>query len=128
MVRNKHLITLALLVPALLPLESCIAVAMGAGAAGAYYYQGSEKRHFEEDPVAIVGAAEEVMSDMGLTVVESAASSLDGKLLAHTARDEKIKITVEAEAEGGSMVTVRVGVADKDVANKILAAIAAELD
>lgn len=104
---------------ALLLLPACIPVAIGAGVAGAYYYNSADRVYVDANPPEVVEAALVVMEEYGLAVVESASSGLDGQVLAVTARGDKVKVVVEREENGRSQLTVRVGLVDEDKAHEI---------
>lgn len=60
-------------------------------------------------PTQVVAAAEQAAKDLELTVESSAASQLDGELVAHTAKGKKIKLDVKRYGDNISAVNVRVG-------------------
>ena len=60
---------------------------------------------------------------MDLSVESSESSALDGLLVARTATDERVRVSVSSEEDGRSTVTVRVGLADDTAAGRILEAI-----
>lgn len=117
-----------LVVPlAALALSACIPVAIGAGLAGAYYYNSADRVYVDANPPAVVEAALAVMEEYSLAVVESGSSGLDGKVVAETARGEKVQVVVEREKDGLSELTVRVGLVDEDTAHEIAERIIAVL-
>ena len=60
-------------------------------------------------PKQVVEAAEEVLEEMDLKVVTSAASGVDGKLVARSALDKPINIEVKKMDDSTSKVSIRVG-------------------
>lgn len=119
---SPSLAALALL-PLVLPLQGCLLAAAAAGAGAAYVYTSSQTAEVEADPERVIAAAEGVMAEMSLEVESSAATAIDGRLLARTASDEQVRVTVSSADEGRSKVTVRVGIADEGAAERILRAI-----
>ena len=121
------LLAAGLLVPALMPLQGCTLAAAAAGAGAAYLYGKTERAEVEATPEEVIAAAEAVATDMGLTLESSEATALDGKLLAETATDTRVKVTAEAREDGSTLVIVRVGVADEEAAGRILEGIVERL-
>jgi len=76
-------------------------------------------------PTVVVKGAEAVIADFKLTKVSSAATELDGKVVATTATGKQVTITVGRTTDKISEVTVRVGDAfgDESLSNQILKAI-----
>ena len=99
------------------------AVAASAGAGAAFVLFSSEKAEVEATPREVIAAAERVMDKMDLIVESSESSALDGLLVARTATDERVRVSVSSEEDGRSTVTVRVGLADDTAAGRILEAI-----
>lgn len=107
-----------------LPLQGCLfAVAASAGAGAAFVLLSSEKAEVEATPHEVIVAAERAMDWMDLSVESSDSSALDGRLVARTATDERVRVIVSSDEEGKSTVTVRVGLADDAAAARILRAI-----
>jgi phage tail sheath gpL-like len=104
------------------------AAAAGTGAAVAYV-KGDTEAVVEHTPQQVTDAAKAVAADMKLAVVTAEATGFDGKMLARTADDTKVDVTVKSVGETSSKVMVRVGTfGDEAMQNAILAKIKAKLD
>ena len=71
-------------------------------------------------PKQVVAAAESVLREMDLRVVSSAASGVDGKLVARSALDKPIHIEVRKVDEATSKLSIRIGTfGDADLSREI---------
>lgn len=61
------------------------------------------------NPQEITAAAAEVLKDMELIIVENRATDLDGRVIARTAQDDRVKVDVERVNDEVSKVAIRVG-------------------
>jgi hypothetical protein len=85
-----------------------LAAGAGTGATVAYV-RGDTETVLQANTKDVTRAAELAAKDMELTVVSADASTLDGKVVARTARDVKVIVVAKAESDQASRVTVRVG-------------------
>ena len=89
---------------------------------------GTFKATLAAGPAAVTEAAKEVMEDMDLIVISSEATAIDGRVIARTAQDVKVRIDSKQVGESVSEVFVRVGkLGDKDLSLTILDEIKEEL-
>jgi len=80
------------------------------------------------DPITTTTAAKMVVEDLKLTVVQSGASGLDGKVIARMANNTKLTVDVKSAGENLSRLTVRAGgFGDKTIQKQILDRIRAKL-
>lgn len=76
------------------------------------------------DPEAVTAAADRALKDMKLMVLSHEVTQLDGRVVARTARDDRVKVDVERAGEGTSKVSIRVGTfGDESTALTILSRI-----
>ena len=88
---------------------------------GVKYVAGSYQQRFAAAPPQLVDAARAVVEDMKLILIDSEATELDGKVVARTAQDRKVNISVESEGPDVSLVSVRVGtLGDEEISQMIL--------
>jgi hypothetical protein len=60
-------------------------------------------------PQEITAAAAEVLKEMELIIVTNNATDLDGRVIARTAQDDRVKVDVERVNDEVSKVAIRVG-------------------
>jgi len=117
------------LVSVLFCTPSCVVVAAGAAGAGAVYYaKGEFSSTLEATPAQVVKASESALADMGISVLTSSSSGVDGKVTARTALDKKIAITVERETDQRSKIGIRVDTfGDEELSRQIFEKIKSKL-
>ncbi|NOT02105.1 MAG: DUF3568 family protein [Phycisphaerales bacterium] len=90
---------------------------------------GTRFEHFSANPDEVVEAAKGAAEELGLQMITSTSSKVDGQLQAQTAQGKTVTIEVNREAEGVSKVAVKVGtLGDEAVTNAILEKTRARLD
>ena len=120
----RELAVAALSVTALFGSMGCVAAAAAAGAAGAIYVSGDLETTLDATPNVVAAAAVKGLSDLGMSDIESSASALDGEVTARSARDDSIKIVLEAQGEKQTDTSIRVGTfGDEEMSVRILDAI-----
>ena len=83
---------------------------------------------FPANPEQVTEAAKAAVDELKLILISSESTEMDGKIVARTAQDRRVDITIEKEAEDVSRVHVRVGFfGDEDVSMTILEGIAEKL-
>jgi hypothetical protein len=114
-------------------LAGCIvaAVAVGAGAGvGTYaYVNGKLTDDIPATPERVVAATNQAFADLHMAVISSASSAVDGKVIARTAEDKRIKVHVASSSSSTvSHISIRVGTwGDKDISIRVLEAIKGHL-
>jgi hypothetical protein len=98
------------------PQAGCLdaAAAAGTGATVAYV-RGDTETTLPGHPKEVTAASEAAAKQMNLTVTQSSSSGLDGKMVARTASDTPVVVTVKSEGPDSSHVTIRVGRFGDDV-------------
>jgi hypothetical protein len=123
-----HIATLGLALLATTSLSSCLAVAAGAGAAGAVYVMGSLDSSVPGTPETVVEASESALKDTDIPVISKGATGIDGDVVGKTALDTKIHITVKKQDEKTSKISIRVGTfGDRELSQQIYDKIKAKL-
>jgi hypothetical protein len=80
------------------------------------------------DPITVTNAAKTTAEELQLTVLQSGASGLDGKVVAKSSKNTKVSIDVKSAGENLSRVTVKAGgFGDKEIQKQILDRIRAKL-
>jgi hypothetical protein len=109
-------------------LSSCLVAAAGAGAAGTAYVMGSLDGTLPASPEQVVQASESVLKEKEMHMVSSEATGVDGKVVARTALDTKVDITIKRQDEKNSKISIRVGTfGDRGLSTEILEKIRAKL-
>ncbi len=89
---------------------------------------GTIKATLAASPAAVTEAANEVLGDMDLIIINSSSTSIDGRVVARTAQDVKVRVDSEKIGESVSEVFIRVGkLGDADLSLTILDEIKEEL-
>ncbi len=89
---------------------------------------GTIKATLAASPAAVTEAANEVLSEMDLIVINSSSTAIDGRVVARTAQDVKVRVDSEKIGESVSEVFIRVGkLGDADLSLTILNEIKEEL-
>ena len=70
---------------------------------------GTIKATLAASPAAVTEAANEVLDDMDLIVINSSSTAIDGRVVARTAQDVKVRVDSQKVGENVSEVFIRVG-------------------
>jgi hypothetical protein len=110
-------------------LGGCQALSNGAAkTVGVEYRMGSLSASIDASARRTFAAAEEVVTDLELTVVKAQASEVDGEIIVTTARDRKITLRIDAVTEDTCELSIRVGsLGDEDLSIRIYERILNEL-
>jgi len=82
---------------------------------------GTIKATLAAGPSAVTEAAVNVLEDMDLIIINQAATAIDGRVVARTAQDVKVRVDSEKIGQGVSEVYIRVGkLGDADLSMTIL--------
>lgn len=89
---------------------------------------GTYETIYNAGTIEVVDAAKAVLEDMNIPITSSAATAVDGEVVARTASDDRISISVKSVTEKSSRLKIRVGTfGDKAVSFNILDRIKAKL-
>ncbi len=71
---------------------------------------GTVLAHLDAPPMKVTDAAVDVCKDMQLTLIESASTEIDGKVVARTAQGSRINVAVNLDGVDASRISIREGV------------------
>ena len=94
---------------ALPTLSGCVIDTSGSGPAGTSYAFGHLDGILPGTPKQVVEASEAVLKEQETHVLSRDATALDGKVVARTALDTSIEITVKRNDDSSSRISIRVG-------------------
>ena len=104
------LILIALCIALLATQTGCLLFAAAAGTgAGVAYVRGDTEVILTGTPKQVTAASEAAAKEMELALISSDVTGLNGKVVARTAGDTPVVVTVRAQGPESSRVTVRVG-------------------
>jgi hypothetical protein len=126
MLKHRTTTLSALALFALTGLSSCIS--SSGSPPGTTYSFGSLDCSVSATPEKVVQASEKALKEKDLHMVSSDSTGVDGKVVAKTALDTTIAITVTRQDEKTSKLTIRVGTfGDQALSNDLLEKIRANL-
>lgn len=119
--RKEQILLAVLLVGSAVSVGGCVAVAVGAGAAGTVAYlkgdlEAVESRKLDEVHAATLKAVEE----LGLKVTQDAKDALSATVVARDAQDKKVTITLRAATEQTTKLLIRVGVFGSEAKSRLI--------
>jgi len=89
---------------------------------------GTIKATLAANPASVTEAAKEVLEDMDLIIISSDSTAIDGRVIARTAQDVKVRVDSEKVGDNVSEVFIRVGtMGDTELSLTILNKIKEEL-
>ena len=101
---------LSVLVAALGGASGCLVVAAAAGTGmSVVYFKGEFKARLPAQPQAVSSAASAVLRDMKMHILSEDSTEIDARLVARTANDKKVTLTINSESDGISKLSIRVG-------------------
>ncbi len=83
--------------------------ACSTGQPGVENQMGTIETTIEATPQQLTAAADRALREMDLTITSSQSSALDGRVVARTAQDRRVYVTIEHEAKGLSKLSIHVG-------------------
>lgn len=89
--------------------SSCSSVRGSPGPDGTSYTFGTLAGLLPGTPQRIVEVTEDLFEERELKVISSAATGMDGKIIARTALEKTIEVEVERKDDTNCMVSIRVG-------------------
>ncbi len=109
-------------------LSGCILAAAGAGAGAVAYVRGELEANVDKDYNSVLNATREAIKDLEFAKVSENKDALKAVLVARTALDKKIEITVSNPGKSLTNIKIRVGVfGDEQLSLTILEKIKARL-
>jgi hypothetical protein len=124
----RRLLAAGLLALSLLVLSGCIAVAAGAGAGAYAYVRGDLETNLNNDYNKVVDSARTAIQELEFAKVSENKDALKAVLIARTALDKKVDITITYSAKKLTNIKIRVGLfGDEQLSLSILEKIKAGL-
>ncbi len=118
----------ALILASTSALQSCVVVAVAAGAATVAYINGDLEATVDASPPKVVEASEAALKGMEIDITSSEKSGYDGRVVGRTALNKKVEITVKRETDTTSKLAIRIDTfGDESLSRQIYDKIRAEL-
>ncbi len=111
-------------------LTVCLLITFGCKTdqAGVTNRVGTIKATLAAAPPAVTEAAEEVLEEMDLVIISASATKIDGRVIARTAQDVKVRVDSQKVGDDVSEVFIRIGgLGDSELSLTILDEIKEEL-
>ena len=119
--RIRQLLLAVLLIGAIGVLQGCIALAVGAGAAGTIAYVKGDLEAVEaQDIDTVYAAAKKAVDELGLRVIEDARDALSATIVAHDAQDKRIAINLKSTTEETTKLSIRVGLFGSETKSRLI--------
>lgn len=106
----RRLAVAGLLGISLAGLSGCLAVAAGAGAGAVAYVRGELEANLNTDYNKVVNSARSAINDLEFAKVSENKDALKAILVARTAMDKKVEITITNSGKKLTNIKIRVGV------------------
>lgn len=112
----------ALLLSAGLLLSSgCMAVAVaGATAAGVVWVRGALETNLDRDLGRVHDAAVSAVEDLEFALVSKRKSGVDGEVVARTALDKRVSITLKQVTQNTTKISIRVGLMGDEAMSQVI--------
>lgn len=121
--RKEQVLLAALLIGAAFVLQGCLAVVIGAGAAGAgtvAYIRGDLEVTESAKLDDVYRATEKAVTKLELNVTSKTKDALSATVIARDAQDKKITIRLKATAEGSTTISIRIGLFGDEAKSRII--------
>ena len=79
------------------------------GMPGVKNEMGNIRTTLEANPRQLTEVAERTLADMGLSIISSQSTAVDGQIVARTAQDRRVTLHISEESDDLSKLTIRVG-------------------
>jgi hypothetical protein len=119
---QKHFICLGLLLAGFaVSCSGCLAVAVGAGAAGTVAYLAGDIEAEEPYGIdAVYRATRSAFDELDLPVVRSDRDALSATVVSRDAEDRRITVKLKATTEGSTTISIRVGTFGDEVKSRLI--------
>lgn len=110
-------------------LSGCVAVAAaGAATAGVVWVRGALETHHERDLARVHRATQAALKELEFAIITDRKSAIDAEVVARTALDKKVTVTLKQVTPNTTKMSIRVGLmGDEAMSNLILARIREKL-
>ncbi len=101
----------------------CLAVAVGAGAAGTVAYMGGDlETDVSEDIDTLYAASRKALNDLGLNIIEGKGGkdALSATIVARDAEDKKVQIKLKSISDEMTELSIRVGVFGNETKSQLI--------
>ncbi len=105
----RRLLAAILLGISLTGLSGCLAVAAGAGASAVAYVRGDLETNLHTDYARVVDSARSAINELEFAKVSENKDALKAVLVARTAMDKKVEITITNSGKKLTNIKIRVG-------------------
>lgn len=105
----RRLLVAALLGLSLAGLSGCLAVAAGAGASAVAYARGDLETNLHTDYAKVVDSARNAINELEFAKVSENKDALKAVMVARTALDKKVEITLTNSGKKLTNIKIRVG-------------------
>jgi hypothetical protein len=119
--RKECIIAVVFLAFAAIVIQGCVAVAVGAGAAGTVAYIKGDLETVEAKNLdTVYRATGKAIEQLELNVSSKTKDALEAKFVLRDSMDKKITIKLAATAEGTTKLSIRVGVFGNEVKSRLI--------
>lgn len=119
--RKTQVVLILLLVSTAALLQGCVAVAVGAGAAGTVAYIRGDLEAIESKSIdTVYEATLKAMEQLELSVSKKTKDAMSAEVVAHDSQDKKITIILSATAEGSTKLSIRIGVFGSETKSRLI--------
>ena len=98
----------------------CVVAAIGAGAGTVAYVRGDLEVVESENLDSVYNAAEKAIKELGLTTSRRTKDAMSAEITARDSEDKKIKIKLDATAEGTTKLSIRVGIFGNETKSRLI--------
>ena len=119
--RKKQVVLILMLFVSALFISGCVAVVVGAGAAGTVAYVRGDLEAVESKKLDdVYEATLKAVDELKLNVTKKTKDALSGVIIARDAQDKKITINLRATAEETTRVSIRVGLFGSETKSRLI--------
>jgi hypothetical protein len=109
--QKRQVVLILLLIGTAALLQGCLAVVVGAGAAGTVaYVKGDLEAVESKDINTVYEATLKAMEQLELSVSKKTKDAMSAVVIARDSQDKKVTVKLSATAEGATKLSIRVGV------------------
>jgi len=109
--QKRQVVLILLLIGNAALLQGCLAVVVGAGAAGTVaYVKGDLEAVESKDINTVYEATLKAMEQLELSVSKKTKDAMSALIIARDSQDKKVTVKLSATAEGATKLSIRVGV------------------
>ena len=109
--QKRQVVLILLLIGTAALLQGCLAVVVGAGAAGTVaYVKGDLEAVESKDINTVYEATLKAMEQLELSVSKKTKDAMSALIIARDSQDKKVTVKLSATAEGATKLSIRVGV------------------